>query len=277
MNRPEQGLRRVRKIIQFPSYISTAVRMLALGALCVTLSACKVELYTELEQRDGNEMLAVLLQNGIDADKVSGKKGTVILRVEESELDSAIGLLQDRGLPRDKVASIGDIFSNQGLISSPTEERARFVYAMSEELTGTLSELDGAIAVRVHVVIPEKKPNQRERLPASAAIFIKHRDNFDFSAYVPQIKELVANSIEGLNYDKVSVVLFPSAGQDRAVSMQAGAAYGGLPFGPDAVLTILAGLLGAVLLLSGALGYTVFLRKSPIAADQQAPPVDSSR
>jgi type III secretion protein J len=185
--------------------------------LCGLLAACKVQLYGGLNQKDANEMLAVLLRAGIDAQTVVGKED-VAIQVEQAQIDRAIELLNSRGLPRPKTTSLGDVFKQEGLISSPLEQRARFIYAMSEELSRTLSQLDGVITARVHIVIPERRPNEQTSSPPSAAIFIKYQDDYDLNAYVPQIKQLVANAIEGLSYDKVSVVLFPSAARlDLAV------------------------------------------------------------
>ena len=189
---------------------SQLARLAFVFLLCGLLAACKVQLYSGLNQRDANEMLAVLLHGGIDAETVVGKED-VAIRVEQSQMDRAIGLLNARGLPRPKTSSLGDVFKQEGLISSPLEQRARFIYAMSEVLSRTLSQLDGVISARVHIVIPERRPNDSGAAsPPSAAIFIKYQDDYDLNGYVPQIKQLVANAIEGLNYDKVSVVLFPS-------------------------------------------------------------------
>lgn len=235
-----------------------ALKLLLCGFVCLSLAACKVEFYTGLSQRDANEMLAVLVRGGVDAEAVPGKDDTVILRVAEAQQDLATELLMARGLPRDKSKSIGDIFSDDGLISSPLEERARFVYAISEELSTTLGEIDGALAVRVHVVIPEKEPANRQRSEASAAVFIKHQEGYDFMAFIPQIKELVSNSVEGLSYDKVSVVLFPSSATDllpRAVASDQGA---GLLARPGVALTVILLLGLLVVLLAGALGYKQF-------------------
>lgn len=52
----------------------------------------------------------------------------------------------------------------------------------------------------------------RKSSPASASVFIKHAADVQLDAYVPQIKQLVNNGIEGLSYDRISVVLVPSAG-----------------------------------------------------------------
>jgi type III secretion protein J len=191
------------------SVASSIARLALVALLCGALSACKVQLYSGLNQRDANEMLAVLLHAGVDADTVAGKED-VALRVEQAQMDRAIGLLNARGLPRPKTSSLGDVFKQEGLISSPLEQRARFIYAMSEELSRTLSQLDGVITARVHIVIPERRPNDTTMAPPSAAIFIKYQDDYDLNGYVPQIKQLVANAVEGLSYDRVSVVLFPS-------------------------------------------------------------------
>jgi type III secretion protein J len=196
---------------------SSIARLALVFLLCGLLSACKVQLYGGLNQRDANEMLAVLLHAGIDAQTIVGKED-VAIQVEQSQLDRAIELLNSRGLPRPKTTSLGDVFKQEGLISSPLEQRARFIYAISEELSRTLSQLDGVITARVHIVIPERRPNEQNSSPPSAAIFIKYQDDYDLNAYVPQIKQLVANAVEGLSYDKVSVVLFPSTSRaDLAV------------------------------------------------------------
>jgi type III secretion protein J len=196
---------------------SLSARIALLCLLCGLLAACKVQLYSGLTQRDANEMLAVLLHAGIDAETVVGKEDMSI-KVEQSQMDRAIELLNSRGLPRPKSATLGEVFKQEGLISSPLEQRARFIYAMSEELSRTLGQLDGVISARVHIVIPERRPNETTSAAPSAAIFIKYQDDYDLNAYVPQIKQLVANAIEGLSYDKVSVVLFPSTSRgDLAV------------------------------------------------------------
>jgi type III secretion protein J len=184
------------------------IRLAVVAALAVLLSGCKVEIYRGLGQQDANDMLAVLLGAGIEAENVAVKDG-VTLKVEEAQINRAIELLNSRGLPRPKKASMGEIFKQEGMVSSPVEQRARFTYAISEELSRTLGQLDGVVSARVHIVVPTERPNEPEG-PASAAIFIKYRPNFDLSGYVPQIKQLVAHSVEGLTYDRVSVVLFPA-------------------------------------------------------------------
>jgi type III secretion protein J len=188
---------------------SSIARLALVFLLCGLVSACKVQLYGGLNQKDANEMLAVLLHAGIDAQTIVGKED-VAIQVEQSQIDRAIELLNSRGLPRPKTTSLGDVFKQEGLISSPLEQRARFIYAISEELSRTLSQLDGVISARVHIVMPERRPNEQTSPAPSAAIFIKYQDDYDLNAYVPQIKQLVANAVEGLSYEKVSVVLFPS-------------------------------------------------------------------
>src|ERR1700742_908577 len=144
-------------------------RLALVCMLCGMVAACKVQLYSGLTQADANEMLAVLLRAGIGAETVVNKED-MSLQVEQSQIDRAIELLNAHGLPRPKTTSLGDVFKQEGLISSPLEQRARFIYAMSEELSRTLSQLDGVITARVHIVIPERRPNEQTSSPPSAAI-----------------------------------------------------------------------------------------------------------
>lgn len=182
-----------------------------LGA-SLLLSGCKVELYTGVTQKEGNEMLALLQTEGISSDKQPDKDGLIKLMVEESDVAQAIEALKRKGYPRESFSTLQDVFPKDGLISSPIEERARLTYAKAQEISNTLSEIDGVLVARVHVVLPEsnegvgKKPS-----PASASVFIKHAADIQLDTYIPQIKQLVNNSIEGLAYDRISVVLVPSA------------------------------------------------------------------
>jgi len=48
------------------------------------------------------------------------------------------------------------------------------IYALSEELSRTVSEIDGVISARVHVVLPENDPLRRDLVPSSASVFIRH-------------------------------------------------------------------------------------------------------
>ncbi len=178
--------------------------------LCLLLTGCKVDLYSNLDEREANEMLAVLLKNDIAVSKKPGKKGKVHLSVKESQMADAINILKSHGYPREQFLDVCDIFEKKGLISSPMEERVRFICAVQQGLSETLSQLDGVITARVHVVLPEVDGAGEELVPSSASVFIKYSSDVNLQAFIPQIKLLVNNSIEGLNYGKISVALFPA-------------------------------------------------------------------
>lgn len=178
----------------------------------LALGACKEQLYSGLTEREANDMLALLLRNGIGASKSSDKDGAVTLEVDQKQLADAVDLLRTHGFPREQFDTVGQVFAKQGLVSSPTEDHVRLVYALSQELNDTLSRIDGVLSARVHVVMPEVSANPNSSTaPSSAAVFIRYQDTFDLGQLVPQVKTLVANSIEGLTYDQVSVALFPVA------------------------------------------------------------------
>ncbi|MCE4861265.1 EscJ/YscJ/HrcJ family type III secretion inner membrane ring protein, partial [Campylobacter jejuni] len=78
------------------------------------------------------------------------------------------------------------------------EERARYIYALSQELTNTLSQMDGVLAARVHVVLPERGGVGENTTPSTAAVFIKHQAGYNLDALQPQIRKLVTHAIPGL-------------------------------------------------------------------------------
>lgn len=183
------------------------IRFLMAVAL-LGLAACKVELHTGLSEDEGNEMVALLLSHNIDASKTAAGKEGVSLMVESAELQNAITILSESGYPRDKFDDLGSIFEKQGLISSPLEERARFIYAMSQSFSETLSQIDGVVKARVHVNVPEQDTLAAEPPKSSASVFLKTRPGARLEEKIPEIKMIVQNSVEGLKYEDVAVVIF---------------------------------------------------------------------
>ncbi|WP_082650140.1 type III secretion system inner membrane ring lipoprotein SctJ [Bradyrhizobium lablabi] len=185
------------------------LRVFAVLSLLLPLIGCKADLYTKVQEREANEMLALLLSKGVDAVRVTAKDGTSTIQVEQKQLAFSIELLNLEGLPRQPFKNLGEVFKGSGLVASPIEERARYVYALSEELSRTISDIEGVISARVHVVLPKNDLLRQDTMPSSASVFIRHNSNAKLSVLLPQIKMLVANSIEGLSYDKVAVVFVP--------------------------------------------------------------------
>jgi type III secretion protein J len=173
----------------------------------LVLSACQTELYTALPQQEANEMLALLLQKGLGASKSLAKDGTDAILIDERQFAAAVELLHARGYPRAKFSTINDVFQPSGLIASPVQEQARFLWALGQELSRTVSQIDGVLTARVQVVLPDNDILKREPTPSSASVFVRYDETSRVPGLVPQIKMLVANSVQGLSYDKVSVVL----------------------------------------------------------------------
>lgn len=190
--------------------LPTLLLLMLLLALVLTACSRHVELMSAMPEPEANEVLAALQNAGIRADKTPGKEGLVGVSIEAAQVGRAMDLLRAKGLPRERHAGMGQVFKKEGLISSPLEERARYLYALSQELDATLTQIDGVIVARVHVVLPERGQAGDPAQPSSAAVFIKYQEGFNLDVLQPQIRRLVNNSIPGLSPEKISIVLFPS-------------------------------------------------------------------
>ena len=173
------------------------------------LSACQIDLYSGLNEDDANEMLALLMHDGLAAAKARAKDGSTSIVIDQAQFATAVDVLKAHGLPRTKFSSINDVFQPSGLIASPVQEQARYIWAIGQELSKTVSQIDGVLTARVQVVLPDNDLMKREVTPSSASVFIRYDEGSQASRLVSQIKSLVANSVQGLTYDKVSVTLVP--------------------------------------------------------------------
>lgn len=181
-------------------------RFAAVATCAFSLAACSVELFANLDQKQANEIVAVLFRHGIPTERVVAKNGRYTVKVDDARFAEAVAILDQNGLPRQEFASMGDVFKNEGIVASPVQERAQMIYALSQELSRTVSDIDGVLSARVHLVLPENDPLRQQLIPSSASVFIRHTPSVAMNELVPQVKMLVANGVAGLSYDKVSVV-----------------------------------------------------------------------
>lgn len=181
-----------------------------------TLNGCsdRVELHRQLSEQEANEVVAELADKHIRAQKVPAKDG-VVVAVEAADIGRAVRTLEAAGLPRVARTTLGDTFRKEGVISTPLEERARYIYALSQELEATLSNIDGVIVARVHVVLPERIAPGEPVQPASASVFIKHDPRLDPDNIRTRVRRMVSSSIPGMttavdNPQKLTVIFVPA-------------------------------------------------------------------
>ncbi len=198
-----------------------AVHLLLALALTL-LAACgdQVVLQSGLNDTDANEMMTVLRHAGIASSKSRLKDG-ISMSVAADDLPRATELVKAAGLPRRQLSLLGDVFKKDGMISTPLEERARYLHGLSQELEFTLSRIDRVVVARVHVVLPERVAPGEPVKPSSASVFIKYQAPIDEDLLLPRIRRLVLTSIPGLAEDaegrKLSVVMLPVAAPEVTV------------------------------------------------------------
>lgn len=221
----------------------------------------QVELNHGLTENDANEVAAELGRYHIQAEKRTNKDGITVL-VDAAELNRAVHILDAAGLPRPARTNLGEVFQKNGVISTPLEERARYIYALSQEVEATLSQIDGVIVARVHVVLPERVAPGEPVQPASAAVFIKYRPDLDPDVIEPRIRQMVASSLPGLagragRADKDLAIVFVPAEtyQDKPPEVS----FGPFMVTPErsAQLSWLSGMIGGLILLvvAGVFGW----------------------
>lgn len=176
--------------------------------MCLLIAGCKAVVYSNLNEKDANEIIYVLFSNGITAERRLVDETYSVL-VENDRLPFAISTLKINGLPKAKFASIGEMFGGEELVRTPFHEHARFIHAISQELAKSISEIEGVMTARVHIMLPEKSAISKKRIEQSSAAVFVYTDNLTLrNSLPPIIKTLISHSVDGLDYDGVAVAIF---------------------------------------------------------------------
>lgn len=179
-----------------------------------TFIACSQNLHHGLTEEQANEILVALDKNGIHGEKVAEEGGetmTFSVSVGKRDAANAWQILKENNLPRPAARGFSEVFGKTSLIPTAVEEKALYLQAITGELAKTIEAINGVVDARVHVVLPESDVLKQELQGATtpkAAVLIKYRiDRNGNAPFNPEdIRNLVANSIEGLKPADVTVV-----------------------------------------------------------------------
>ncbi len=183
--------------------------------LAAVAGGCSTPIRHGLDEPAANEVLTALERAGIGAEKVheeAGGESSFVVRVAQADAVRALDLLGSLGLPRGRRTGFAEVYAQPSLVPTATEERARYLEALSGEIERTLETVDGVVSARVHLVLAEADPlaaDGKPRTPAQAAVLLKARPG------PPPLKEaevqkLVAGSVPGLAPPQVAVVAIPA-------------------------------------------------------------------
>lgn len=172
-----------------------------------------------IDERDANEIVVFLASKGISSQKVAaiaaagatGPSDLYNIAVDHDKSTEAMALLNRYGLPRRQGTTLLTLFAKAGLMSSDREETIRYQAGLAEELRNTIRKIDGVLDADVQISFP---PSDMNLAPGAtppkttAAVYVKHQGVMEDpnSHMEVKIKRLMAGSINGLNFEDVSVI-----------------------------------------------------------------------
>jgi type III secretion protein J len=169
-----------------------------------------------LDESQANEVLVALDEANVAGDKrrEEGTAAAWVVAVRSRDVAAARRILADRELPRPRAPGFGEVFGEAGMVPTPVEEHARYLHALSGELSRSLESLDGVVEARVHLGLPQEDPlRPGAARPARAAILLRCRPaSCDAVRRMePGVRSLVAGAADGLAADAVSVLVAEAA------------------------------------------------------------------
>ena len=160
-------------------------------------------LYGRLDDAEAAKVIAAL-----DEAKITYKvsRGGGAISVPADKVHVVRMQLAAKGIPRGEGVGF-EIFDKPNFGLSDFVQRANYVRAVQGELGRTIGQVDSIESARVMIVIPENRLLADDQKKPTASVFIRVRGNMPLGAQtVEAIRFLVANAVEGLTANNVSVV-----------------------------------------------------------------------
>jgi len=160
-------------------------------------------LYGKLDEAEAAKVIAAL-----EEAKVSYQaRGEGTILVPADKVYQVRMQMAGKGIPRNNDGVGFEIFDRANFGISDFVQHANYTRAVQGELSRTVGQLEGVDSARVMIVMPENRlliDNQRK---PTASVFVRLKGNSQLGpSAVNSIKFLVANSVEGLQANNVSVV-----------------------------------------------------------------------
>jgi len=185
-----------------------------MGLGMLLLFGCSAAIEHGLGESSANEIVAALERAGVPAGKTrdESKGDSFVVSVAKADVARSIELLHSLGLPRPERAGFGELYRQSSFWPSPSEERAKYLEALTGEITQTLEAVEGVARARIHLVLPEPDPmDGRPRVAAQAAVLLKLRTGQAQPISEGEVRKLVAGSVPGLDPRAVAVVFTAAA------------------------------------------------------------------
>ena len=161
-------------------------------------------LYGSMNGENTNGVISALEANGFDY-RLDPRTGMVA--VPASELHRARLALASDGYPRGEGLGFETLYEEQELGVSSFMEQARYHRALEQELTRTISAMDGVRAARVHLAMAKQSAFLRQREKPAASVMLQLLSGQTLSdRQVAGILHLVSSSVPNLEPEQVSVV-----------------------------------------------------------------------
>ncbi len=160
-------------------------------------------LYGKLDEAEAAKVVAAL-----DADKIPYKisRGGGAISVPADKVALVRMQLAAKGIPRGEGVGF-EIFDKPNFGISDFVQRANYLRAVQGELARTISQVDSIESARVMIVMPENRLLVDNQKKPTASVFVRVRGGSPLSQQnVNAIRFLVANAVEGLVANNVSVV-----------------------------------------------------------------------
>ncbi len=160
-------------------------------------------LYGRLSDTEASKVIAAL-----DDAKVPYKIGAggSSIMVPSDKVYTLRMQLAGRGIPQGDGVGF-EIFDKQNFGISDFVQRANYVRAVQGELARTIGQIDEVESARVMIVLPENRLLLDKDKYATASVFVHVRGNSQIQPQsINSIRFLVANSVEGLKPNHVTVV-----------------------------------------------------------------------
>jgi flagellar M-ring protein FliF len=158
-------------------------------------------LYGGLADTEAAKVVAAL-----DESKIPYKTGNGSVYVPTDKIYTVRMQLAGRGIPQGDGVGF-EIFDKPNFGISDFVQRANYTRAVQGELARTISQIDEVQAARVMIVMPENRMLMDKNTYPTASVFVRVRGNSQLqSQSINSIRFLVANSVEGLKPNHVSII-----------------------------------------------------------------------